>query len=265
MAVLFLGKSPQRDAGDDEKASKADDACKAVSDLVRSPGFLAKATPDQRARLQAALNRATFDLAVYRGELLKQQRNQAPLPPVLANTTTMGPIPNPAAALVAIVALCMAAIAAMVVVSTPREQSVASQLERSLNDLRSLAEQIQRSLPAAGATIPLDSSPALPLDAFNLLKSTGILTGAGTAMAVDTSKIEELVTTTVDQVEANVNPQARMRCSDAFIKFRQKTAELRQAMKSGLPAFTILRNLEEWMKAVNELFSCLGLEPPFPV
>ena len=248
---------------DDDKAIYADAACQTAFKLLNDPVLAANLPAAQRASLKAAADKAWFDLAVYRGELAKQQRRRTGQPLALANTQTMGGPANPFVLLVA--AASLAALAMTAVALVPATSQLArSSLDRSLTDLRDESTEAEQVVPR-----PLAGSPNIPQGALDELIRQGILIVASNIISIDFTTFRKKIVQTMQGID-NLMPQNKNDCDDLFKTVRDLALQLLTLLQAGLTDQDVFKatNLAvKWMKAVNDLFECFNISgqgPPFP-
>jgi hypothetical protein len=248
---------------DDDKAIFADAACQSAFKLLNDPALVKNVPAAQRASLQAAANKAWFDLAVYRGELAKQQRRTSGPPAALATTQTMGQPMNPFAILVSIAALTAMAIGASVLVSASA-QIARSSLDRSLSTLRDESTAAQDVVPR-----PLTGSPNIPQGALDELVTQGILIILASVISIDFTTFSRKVSQTMQGID-NLMTQNKNDCDDLYqtvVDLALQITTMLKAKVSDADVFKLTNLAVKWMKAVNDLFDCFnitGLGPPFP-
>lgn len=267
MAVVKIGATTNQSTIDDDKAIQADAACTAARNLLKEPAFAAKLSADSRDALQSAVRKAEFDLAVYRGELSKQQRRGGGggMPVILASTQTMteSSAGTPFAVLVAIAAFAGAALGAVAA-------GLSGAAQNSLNT--SLATLVSVSASASSTVArPLPLTPNIPKSVLAEMIRLGILIVEASIVSVDTNKIRRQVVETMKAIE-NLFKQNRNPCDDPYLIVRQLALQF-FALLDRLPnndndaGQSVLRALNlfvRWMKAVNDLFNCFELPEPFP-
>jgi hypothetical protein len=253
---------------DDVKATQADAACTAAFKLLNDPQLSGKLSPEARAKLKAAADKAWFDLAVYRGELSKQQRRSVGGPPVaLASTQAMTQGGGtPFGVLIGITILAGAALGAIAAGLSQMAERARFSLDASLTGLRDQSNEAIQTVPR-----PLTQSPGIPKPIFDELVRLGILLSESTVISIDFStlrkKIVEIMKGIEDLMKQNKNP-----CNDLYVIVRN-LALLIFSLLDTLPAndndggkavIRITNEFVKWMKAVNDLFDCFELPAPFP-
>jgi len=259
MSVVLYRSGPT----DDEKTRLAQTALDEAKKLVNDSAFMQRLSPSDQEVLKNAVQRGEAALVMYRGVLVRQGTGPGPVGGVAMTTTTGEPMSSGA---IALIAFCVAAVG----VSILGQPNLFAEVGRELdNALRNLADSVGKITPQSGP-IPLGFSPNLPAGFMQALAALGVIVGTGTLMAVDLEKIRELVETMRDQVETNRRLPGRMGCKDEYATFVQATLALLAALNSPpaagdqLGLRRILKLLNDWMKAANALFMCLGMDLPFP-
>ncbi|HUD65796.1 MAG TPA: hypothetical protein VMQ17_14505 [Candidatus Sulfotelmatobacter sp.] len=261
--MSVIGGSQSSTVYDDDKAIYADAACQSAFKLLNDPVLAAKLPAAQRASLKAAADKALFDLAVYRGELSKQQRRRTGPPLALANTQTMGGPVNPFALVAAAAALAALAIAAVAVVPAA-SQMARSSLDRSLTDLRDESTAAQNAVPR-----PLVGSPNIPQGALDELVAQGILILSASVISIDFTTFRIKVVRMMQGID-NLMTQNKNDCDDLYKTVRDLALQILTMLQGGITDLDVFKatNLAvKWMKAVNDLFDCfsiVGKGPPFP-
>jgi len=261
--MAFVQGSQNSTVLDDDKAAYADAACQSAFKLLNDPVLSAALPAAQRASLKAAADKAWYDLAVYRGELAKQQRRRTGPPIALANTQTMGAGANPFSALVAAAAFAVMAIAAIALVPAASQMSRSS-LDRSLSDLRDETTAAQQAVPR-----PLVGSPNIPQGALDELIRQGILIMASNVISIDFTTLKKKIAQTMQGIDSLMT-QNKNDCDDLYKTVKDLAFQLLTLLQTGITDQDVFRatNLTvKWMKAVNDLFECFnisGLGPPFP-
>jgi hypothetical protein len=250
---------------DDEKAKNAHAACEAAFRLLKTPAMVAKLRPEDVASLQAATNQAWFNLAVYRGELLKQQRRAAAPPVALGTTTTMGGgATTPFGALAAALAAAIVAIGAIAIIRSSSEQIASNQLDSSLSLLKDVATTTIETVPK-----PFPASPNIPRGAMDELIGQGIIIVESNVISIDFTTLRHKIVQTMMGIDVLMK-QNKNDCDDCYNRVRDLALEILQKLQGGITnidVFVMTRKVIEWMKAVNDLFVCLnipGQGPPFP-
>ncbi len=88
-----------------------------------------------------------------------------------------------------LVVVLVTAIAVAVIVSTSGQFTAATNLDTSLENLKSTSQQVQQAI----SPIPLDSSPKLTQEQFNKLVTEGVLVATGPLLALSIDKLRELI------------------------------------------------------------------------
>jgi len=208
MSIVRFGGGPQADP-DDEKARTTDALCKEWRRRLDDPNFTSQLPPGAKQRLLADVSKLSFDLAVYRGELLKAQKRQMSPLGALGTTSTMtGGGVDPSAAITALIALTTLAIAVVVVAQNPGVFNMGRVLETSLGNLQTTSQDVLTAI----TPVPLDFSPNLPPQLLSRLIAEGIIVGTGVAMAMSIQKVRDHIERIFGAVNA-INAIGQKRCA----------------------------------------------------
>jgi hypothetical protein len=261
--MAVIGGSQTSVVYDDDKATYADAAYQSATKLLNDPALAAKLPAQERADLKAATDKVWYDLAVYRGELSKQQRRRTGPPLALATTQTMGGTGNPFGVLAAAAALCILALAAPALVGAA-SQMARSALDRSLSNLRDESTSAQQVVPR-----PLVGSPNIPQGALDELVAQGIFILQASVISIDFSTLRTKMVQMMQGID-NLMSQNKNDCDDFYKTARDLAMQILTILQAGMTdqdVFRVTNLVVKWMKAVNDLFDCLsipGQGPPFP-
>jgi hypothetical protein len=266
MPVVLLrgGGSPSADV-DDEKARRADALQLQLRKMLADEAFVSQLPNGVKDRLEAELSQLSFQLAIYRGELLKLQlqrrrRQSGGMPLALAGTTTFPPTGTPADLFLAIAAFAVLTIAIVVTTTSPVIVLVGRKLEAAIKNIQTTSEGVASVM----TPVPLDFSPSLSAELFQQWISSGLLVQSGATLALNIDKIKKRI----DDVFGAINripALNRPRCEDeiaAVVALLNKLSglvkDLEQGALNGLPTGAIVRQVIQTLKDIDEALEALN-------
>jgi hypothetical protein len=276
MTVFLMPGAAENTQELSDKAARAEAVIAEGFRQLRNPLFQKLVRASLRSQYEDDLQKLFIDLDAYNREVTKVQgASRSPGGIVAAGTAitagetvTAGGARIPAPPVVAIgiiIGLCARALADRITVATSREAATATQLEISLQQVRTTAQTISQTLlpPPPSSPLPLPFTPDLPPQGLELLRRLGVLGGVASALFIVQSKILQAVEA-ISEWAANLTAAQKRHCSDQYLKLLRIMAEITTKMATGsASAEEVLRLVTDLLDALEALCRCLGVPNPF--